>query len=46
MEKVENQVKKMNEMELNMEKHRRVLLRELILIASNSGLRCPKKFFL
>ena len=41
--KVENQVKKMNEMELNMEKHRRVLLRELILIASNSGLRCPKE---
>ena len=30
-------------MEQDMEKHRRVIIRELILIASNSGLRTPKE---
>ena len=41
--KPENTIKKMNAMEWDMEKHRRVIIRELILIASNSGLRCPKE---
>lgn len=41
--KVENKVKKMNSMEWEMEKHRRVIIRELILIAANSGLRSPKE---
>ena len=41
--KPENRIKKMNAMEWDMEKHRRVIIRELILIASNSGLRCPKE---
>jgi len=41
--KAENRIKKMNAMEWDMEKHRRVIIRELILIASNSGLRCPKE---
>ena len=39
----ENTTKKMNAMEWDMEKHRRVIIRELILIASNSGLRSPKE---
>ena len=39
----DNSIKKLNAMELEMEKHRRVIIRELILIASNSGLRCPKE---
>jgi len=39
----ENTIKKMNAMEWDMEKHRRVIIRELILIASNSGLRSPKE---
>ena len=38
-----NRIKKMNIMEQDMEKHRRVIIRELILIASNSGLRTPKE---
>lgn len=41
--KPENRIKKMNVMEWDMEKHRRVIIRELILIASNSGLRSPKE---
>ena len=41
--KPENRIKKMNIMEWDMEKHRRVIIRELILIASNSGLRTPKE---
>jgi site-specific recombinase XerD len=41
--KPENTIKKMNAMEWDMEKHRRVIIRELILIASNSGLRSPKE---
>jgi|TARA_R100000081_G_scaffold58285_1_gene28856 site-specific recombinase XerD len=41
--KKENTLKKMNAMEYSMEKHRRAIIRELILIASNSGLRCPKE---
>ena len=41
--KPENRIKKMNIMEQDMEKHRRVIIRELILIASNSGLRTPKE---
>ena len=41
--KAENKIKKMNAMEWDMEKHRRAIIRELILIASNSGLRCPRE---
>lgn len=41
--KQENQLKKMNAWEWDMEKHRRVIIRELILICSNSGIRCPKE---
>jgi len=41
--KAENKEKKLSDWEWEMEKHRRVLVRELILIASNSGLRCPKE---
>jgi len=41
--KTDNSIKKMNAMEYEMEKHRRVLIRELVLIGSNSGLRCPKE---
>lgn len=35
--------KKMKEWERQMEKHRRTIIRELILIAANSGLRAPKE---
>ena len=41
--KADNTIKKMNAMEWDMEKHRRVIIRELILICSNSGLRSPKE---
>lgn len=38
-----NQEKLMNEMEYKMEIHRRILIRELILIGANSGIRIPKE---
>ena len=41
--KKENKEKKLNEMEWKMECHRRVLLRELILICANTGIRAPKE---
>lgn len=41
--KYENQQKVLNSMELEMEKHRRVLMRELILIGANTGIRIPKE---
>ena len=41
--KYENSEKVLNAMELEMEKHRRVLLRELILIGANTGIRIPKE---
>lgn len=41
--KLDNKEKKLNAMELDMEKHRRVLMRELILIAANTGIRVPKE---
>jgi len=39
----QNKEKKLNEMEWKMECHRRVLLRELILICANTGIRAPKE---
>ena len=41
--KKENQQKLLNEWEWHMECHRRVLIRELVLIAANTGIRCPKE---
>ena len=41
--KKENSKKIMNEWEREMEIHRRVLIREMILIAANTGIRCPKE---
>jgi len=41
--KKENKEKVMNEWEYQMEIHRRILIRELILIGANSGIRCPKE---
>ena len=41
--KVENKEKVMNEWEHQMECHRRVMLRELILICANTGIRAPKE---
>lgn len=41
--KKDNKEKVMNEWEHQMEIHRRILIRELILIGANSGIRCPKE---
>lgn len=41
--KKENKIKRMNDWEREMEIHRRILLRELILIGSNTGIRLPKE---
>ena len=41
--KKENKEKRLKEMEWNMEVHRRNLLRELILICANTGIRAPKE---
>ncbi len=41
--KKENKEKVMNEWEYQMEIHRRILIRELILIGSSSGIRIPKE---
>lgn len=41
--KIQNKAKVMNEWEYEMEIHRRTLIRELILIGANSGIRCPKE---
>ncbi|NBV28135.1 site-specific integrase, partial [bacterium] len=41
--KKDNKEKLMNEWEYQMEIHRRILIRELILIGANSGIRCPKE---
>ncbi len=41
--KKDNKQKVMNDWEYQMEIHRRVLIRELILIGANSGIRCPKE---
>lgn len=41
--KRDNIEKVMNEWEYQMEIHRRMLIRELILIGANSGIRCPKE---
>lgn len=41
--KSENKVKLMNEWEWKMEVHRRRIIRELILICANSGIRAPKE---
>ena len=39
----ENTEKRLKDWEWEMEKHRRILLREFILIAANTGLRCPQE---
>jgi len=41
--KKENKEKVMNEWEYQMEVHRRIIIRELILIAANTGLRLPSE---
>jgi site-specific recombinase XerD len=41
--KASNTEKVLNEWEWQMECHRRILLRELILIGANTGIRCPKE---
>jgi site-specific recombinase XerD len=41
--KKENKEKVMNELERNMEIHRRRIIREMILIGANTGIRCPKE---
>lgn len=41
--KKDNKEKVMNDWEYQMEIHRRILIRELILIGANSGIRCPKE---
>ena len=41
--KRDNEEKVMKQWMYNMEVHRRILIRELILIAGNSGLRCPSE---
>ena len=43
---IENKVKNMSEREWKMELHRRRIIRELILICANSGIRAPKEIFL
>ena len=41
--KKDSKQKLMNEWERSMEIHRRTLIREMILIAANTGIRCPKE---
>ena len=41
--KKDSKEKLMNEWERKMEIHRRTLIREMILIAANTGIRCPKE---